>query len=179
MNIGIPRETHDDEKRVAATPESVKTLIRLGFDVSVESGAGEAAGFVDGAYEAAGAALTDAETVWTASDMVLKVRPPALAEAEQMKEGAALVAFVQPAVNPELVELLKTRRITALAMDQVPRITRAQKLDALSSMANIAGVYNESKTVLGLMPHPERLSDPQLGGDDGRPLFDGLVEALS
>ncbi|VFQ45664.1 Re/Si-specific NAD(P)(+) transhydrogenase subunit alpha [Desulfoluna butyratoxydans] len=139
MNIGIPRETHDDEKRVAATPESVKTLIRLGYDVSVESGAGEAAGFVDGAYEAAGAALTDAEAVWTASDMVLKVRPPALAEAEQMKEGAALVAFVQPAVNPELVELLKTRRITALAMDQVPRITRAQKLDALSSMANIAG----------------------------------------
>ena len=139
MNIGIPRETHDDEKRVAATPESVKTLIRLGYDVSVESGAGEAAVFVDGAYEAAGASLTDAEAIWSASDMVLKVRPPALAEAEQMKEGATLVAFVQPAVNPELVELLKTKRITALAMDQVPRITRAQKLDALSSMANIAG----------------------------------------
>ncbi|SCY64193.1 Re/Si-specific NAD(P)(+) transhydrogenase subunit alpha [Desulfoluna spongiiphila] len=139
MNIGIPRETHDDEKRVAATPESVKTLIRLGYGVSVEAGAGEAAGFLDGAYEAAGAAVADAQTVWTASDMVLKVRPPSLSEAEQMKEGAALVSFVQPAVNPELLELLKTRQITSLAMEQVPRITRAQKLDALSSMANIAG----------------------------------------
>jgi len=139
VNIGIPRETYEEESRVAATPESVKRLIRLGYSVSVEAGAGEAAGFVDGAYETVGAVVCDAKAVWAASDMVLKVRPPSLSEAEQMNEGAALVSFVQPAVNPELLEMLKIRQITALAMEQVPRITRAQKFDALSSMANIAG----------------------------------------
>jgi NAD(P) transhydrogenase subunit alpha len=139
VNIGIPRETCEEERRVAATPESVVKLIRLGYDVSVEAGAGEAASFIDAAFEAAGAAIIDAAAIWSESDMVLKVRPPALPEAAQMKEGAALVSFIQPAVNPELLEILKTRNITSLAMEQVPRITRAQKLDALSSMANIAG----------------------------------------
>ncbi|WP_300668475.1 Re/Si-specific NAD(P)(+) transhydrogenase subunit alpha [Desulfoluna sp.] len=139
MKIGIPIETCNEEKRVAATPESVKALIHLGYDLTVEAGAGEAAGFPDGAYEAAGAALSDAKAVWSDSDMVLKVCPPSPGEARQMKAGAALVSFVQPAENPELLEVLKTRNITALAMEQVPRITRAQKLDALSSMANIAG----------------------------------------
>ncbi|BCS98705.1 NAD(P) transhydrogenase subunit alpha [Desulfoluna limicola] len=139
MKIGIPRETYEEENRVAATPESVKRLIRLGYDVSVETGAGEAAGFFDDALESAGAVLTDAAAVWADSDMILKVRPPSLSEAEQMKEGASLVSFIQPAANPELLEVLKTRNINSLAMEQVPRITRAQKLDALSSMANIAG----------------------------------------
>jgi NAD(P) transhydrogenase subunit alpha len=139
VKIGIPRETHDDERRVAATPKSVRTLIRLGYDVSVETGAGEAAGFSDEAYVDAGAGVIEAASIWSESDIVLKVRPPSIPEAGQLKEGAALVSFIQPAANAELLELLKEKRISALAMEQVPRITRAQKLDALSSMANIAG----------------------------------------
>jgi NAD(P) transhydrogenase subunit alpha len=139
VKIGIPRETHDEEQRVAATPKSVKKLIRLGYDVSVETGAGEPAGFYDDAFVDAGAGVVDAAAVWSESDMVLKVRPPSIPEAEQLKEGAALVSFIQPSVNTELLALLKAKNMTTLAMEQVPRITRAQKLDALSSMANIAG----------------------------------------
>ncbi len=139
MNLGIPKETHEGENRVAATPESVARLIRLGYDVYVETGAGEAAGFFDGAFEAAGAVMTDASAIWSASDMILKVLPPTVLEAGEMRRGAALVSFIQPAVNSELLAILQRQDITALAMDQVPRISRAQKLDALSSMANIAG----------------------------------------
>ena len=139
MNIGIPRETSGEEKRVAATPESVATLIRLGFGVAIESGAGEAAGFMAAEYASAGANVVTVDELWSHSEMILKVRPPSLSEAERMQKGAALISFIQPAENPGLLDVLKEREITALAMEQVPRITRAQKMDALSSMANIAG----------------------------------------
>ncbi|PIE70066.1 MAG: NAD(P)(+) transhydrogenase (Re/Si-specific) subunit alpha [Deltaproteobacteria bacterium] len=138
MKIGIPMEIHENEKRVAATPDSVRKLIGLGYAVAIESGAGAAAGFNDESYETANAVLEDAAGIWS-SDLVLKVRPPSHDEALQMKAGATLVSFIQPAENSDLVEVLREKNIRTLAMDQVPRITRAQKLDALSSMANIAG----------------------------------------
>lgn len=146
MKIGVPREVHDGEARVAATPESVRKLLGLGFSVAVESGAGAAAHFPDQEYREAGAeVITDVRALWSTADVILKVRPPeqhptlGVHEAELLKEGGFLVSFVWPAQNPELMERLRARRATVLAMDSVPRISRAQKLDALSSMANIAG----------------------------------------
>jgi NAD(P) transhydrogenase subunit alpha len=138
--IGIPAETAPDEKRVATVPEVVEKLIRLGFGVAVQSGAGAAANCGDDAYRAAGAEVVDgAPALWTKSDVVFKVRPPSAEEVGLMREGTALVAFVYPAQNPELMQRLAAKKATVLAMDCVPRISRAQKLDALSSMANIAG----------------------------------------
>ncbi|HKX37755.1 MAG TPA: NAD(P)(+) transhydrogenase (Re/Si-specific) subunit alpha, partial [Burkholderiales bacterium] len=135
--IGVPRETAAGEKRVATVPEVAARLIKLGFRVAVESGAGEAADFSDEAYRAAGAEIIS--QVWDSADLVFKVRPPSLAEVARMREGAALVSFIWPAQNPELMQALAEKKATVLAMDSVPRISRAQKLDALSSMANIAG----------------------------------------
>ena len=138
--IIIPKETFQGERRVAASPETVRGLCSLGYEVAIEQGAGEAANFSDEAYREQGAEIVaDADTLWKKGDIVLKVRAPSLAETEQMKSGATLVSFIAPAQNPELLEKLKSRNVTALAVDQIPRITRAQKLDALSSMANIAG----------------------------------------
>jgi NAD(P) transhydrogenase subunit alpha len=138
--IGVPKETAAGEKRVATVPEVVEKLIKLGFKVAVESGAGEAANFSDDAYRAAGAEIvTDAAKLWATSDIVFKVRGPSAAEVGLMREGSALVSFIWPAQNPELMQQLAARKATVLAMDSVPRISRAQKLDALSSMANIAG----------------------------------------
>jgi NAD(P) transhydrogenase subunit alpha len=144
MRVGIPREIGLGERRVAATPETTKRLLKLGFEVCVERGAGELASFQDADYEAAGAALADDPAAVWASDVVLKVRPPEAMpdgrhEADLLREGSLLVSFVWPAKNPELVARLAGRRATVLAMDLIPRITRAQKMDALSSMANIAG----------------------------------------
>jgi NAD(P) transhydrogenase subunit alpha len=146
MNIGIPKEIHEGERRVAATPDTAKRLQKLGFDVQIESGAGEAASFTDEAYRAAGCTIVDGTAaLWSSSDIVAKVRAPAYnpgtgqEEVEMLREGATLISFLWPAQNESLVKMLAERKITALAMDQVPRITRAQKLDALSSMANIAG----------------------------------------
>ena len=135
MQIGIPRESHAGETRVAATPQSVGQLIKLGYTVVVESSAGEASSFADDAYVEAGAEIGDA---WGA-DVVLKVNAPADEEIKAVKDGATLVSLISPALNPELVEKLSARPITVLAMDAVPRISRAQSLDVLSSMANIAG----------------------------------------
>ncbi|MCB9731119.1 MAG: Re/Si-specific NAD(P)(+) transhydrogenase subunit alpha [Deltaproteobacteria bacterium] len=140
MKVGIPRETALRERRVAATPDTVQRLRRLGFDVAIEAGAGATAGFEDTAYVDAGAeVLPDAAAVFAAADVVLKVEPPSPAEVAALREGATVFSFVWPKRNPELLEALAARKVTALAMDMVPRITRAQKLDALSSMANIAG----------------------------------------
>lgn len=135
MIIGIPRESLAGETRVAATPQTVGQLIKLGYSVVVESGAGAASSFADGAYVEAGA---DIGSPW-AADVVLKVNAPDDGEIAALKDGATLVSLISPALKPELVEKLATRPITVLAMDAVPRISRAQSLDVLSSMANIAG----------------------------------------
>ncbi|HEY7744596.1 MAG TPA: Re/Si-specific NAD(P)(+) transhydrogenase subunit alpha [Burkholderiales bacterium] len=138
--IGVPRETAAGERRVATVPEVVEKLLKLGFKVAVESGAGEAANFSDDAYRAAGAEIAaDAGSLWARSDIVFKVRGPGAEEVGLLREGGALVSFIWPAQNPELMQSLAARKATVLAMDSVPRISRAQKLDALSSMANIAG----------------------------------------
>ncbi|MET0901028.1 MAG: Re/Si-specific NAD(P)(+) transhydrogenase subunit alpha [Mycobacterium sp.] len=135
MIIGIPRESLAGETRVAATPQTVGQLIKLGYTVLVESGAGAASSFADTAYVEAGAEIG---TPWGA-DVVLKVNAPDDAEIAAVKDGATVVGLISPALKPELVEKLATRPITVLAMDAVPRISRAQSLDVLSSMANIAG----------------------------------------
>ena len=135
--IGVPRETAAGEKRVATVPEVVEKLIKLGLRVAVETRAGDAANFPDDAYRAAGAEIV--ENVWPAADIIFKVRPPSPSEVGALRAGATLVSFIWPAQNPELMQALAEKKATVLAMDSVPRISRAQKLDALSSMANIAG----------------------------------------
>jgi NAD(P) transhydrogenase subunit alpha len=138
--IGVPTETAAGEKRVATVPEVVEKLIKLGFKVAVQSGAGEAANFGDEAYRAAGAEIVkDASQLWAQSDIVFKVRAPGSEEIGLMRAGGTLVSFIWPAQNPDLLQQLAAKQATVLAMDSVPRISRAQKLDALSSMANIAG----------------------------------------
>lgn len=140
MRIGVPKEIYAEEKRVATTPEVAEKLKKLGFSVAVECGAGALSNFSDEAYREAGVEIVpDAETLWSTSDIVLKVRGPSSDEVQMMREGSVLISFVWPAQNPELMEQMAARKVTVLAMDSVPRISRAQKLDALSSMANIAG----------------------------------------
>ncbi|MEP7159313.1 MAG: Re/Si-specific NAD(P)(+) transhydrogenase subunit alpha [Chloroflexota bacterium] len=140
LTIGVPREVHAGEKRVATVPDVVARLIKLGFAVTVESGAGAAANFADDAYRAAGARIAgNAADLYAVADLVFKVRAPTLAEIALIRPGTTLVAFIWPAQNPELLAQLAARQLTVLAMDSVPRISRAQKMDALSSMANIAG----------------------------------------
>jgi H+-translocating NAD(P) transhydrogenase subunit alpha len=145
MKIGVPKEIRPGERRVAATPETVSRLIKLGFEVAIEKGAGLGAAFPDSLYIKAGATITEtAAELWPASDIVLKVQPPEQHpelgdEAALLRQGGVLVSFLWPAKNGELIQRLAKRKATVLAMDQVPRITRAQKMDALSSMANIAG----------------------------------------
>ena len=140
LMIGVPREVFPGEKRVATVPDVVEKLIKLGFSVAVESGAGEAANFSDDTYRAAGAQIIDgAAKLWASSDIVFKVRGPSAEEVGLMREGSTLVSFIWPAQNPELMQQLAAKKVTVLAMDSVPRMSRAQKMDALSSMANIAG----------------------------------------
>ena len=145
MIIGIPLEVGRGEQRVAATPDHVSKLLKMGFQVRVEKGAGHGAHFADEQYQAAGAEIvSDTEALWKGSDLVLKVQPPVMRsdgrhEVELLRDGASLVSFVWPARNPELLQKLSQKQISVLAMDAVPRISRAQKCDALSSMANIAG----------------------------------------
>src|SRR5438105_7719818 len=138
--IGVPKEIFPGEKRVATVPDVVPKLVKLGFGVIVQSGAGEAASLGDEAYAAAGARVVpDAAAVWSGADIVFKVRAPNREEVQAMRAGQVLVSFIWPAQNPDLLRDLAAKRATVLAMDSVPRISRAQKLDALSSMANIAG----------------------------------------
>ncbi|KAM3096296.1 Re/Si-specific NAD(P)(+) transhydrogenase subunit alpha [Phormidesmis sp. 146-35] len=144
--IGIPKEIFVGECRVAATPDTAKILQKYGFEVLVESGAGDCANFPDEAYKQADCRIiSDPETLWNESDLVLKVRAPGhhpilnKHETELLREGGTLISFIWAAQNPDLLQRLADRKATAIAMDAVPRISRAQKLDALSSMANIAG----------------------------------------
>ena len=138
MLIGVPAEGRPGETRVAATPKTVGQLIGLGYDVSVESGAGVRSAFSDDAYRTAGASIVSAPEAWGA-EVVLHLNPPTDDEIALLADGATLVSLLSPALQPELVEKLAARPITAMAMDAVPRISRAQSLDVLSSMANIAG----------------------------------------
>ncbi|QFY42378.1 Re/Si-specific NAD(P)(+) transhydrogenase subunit alpha [Candidatus Methylospira mobilis] len=145
MRIGVPKEIHTGEKRVATTPEVAEKLQKLGFTVAVEAGAGAAANFPDEAYQEVGVEIIhNPSELWATADIILKVRAPekqddGVNEIERLHEGGTLISFIWPGQNSELMEQLSNRKATVLAMDSVPRISRAQKLDALSSMANIAG----------------------------------------
>jgi NAD(P) transhydrogenase subunit alpha len=140
MKIGVPREIHEGERRVATTPDVVAQLSKLGFSVAIEAGAGASASYTDEAYAAAGCEIVkSAKDLWKDSDIILKVRAPEGAEAKLLKSGQTLISFLWPAQNPEMLKDLTDRGVTAIAMDSIPRISRAQKMDALSSMANIAG----------------------------------------
>ncbi|MAD60791.1 MAG: NAD(P)(+) transhydrogenase (Re/Si-specific) subunit alpha [Myxococcales bacterium] len=139
MKIGIPLETAEGERRVAATPDTVTKLKKMGFEVMISAGAGDRASYRDELYESAGAEITDHATVWSTADLVLKVAPPSLEEAKAMKSGSVFMGLLWPAENEALMEAFKEGGISAIAMDCVPRITRAQKLDARSSMSNIDG----------------------------------------
>jgi H+-translocating NAD(P) transhydrogenase subunit alpha len=138
--IGIPREIHEGERRVAATPQTILKLKKLGFDVIVQSGAGEAIDALDAEYQEAGASIVaDAPELWSSSEVVMKVRPPGAGEVELMREGGWLVGFLWPGQNREIIDRMAKKKATIFAMDSIPRITRAQKMDTLSAMANIAG----------------------------------------
>ncbi len=146
MKLAVPRECRPGERRVAITPENVARLTKMGFAVAVEHDAGAAAAFGDDDYQKAGAeVIADTRALWQAGDIVLKVQPPAMHpdlgvhEAELLRQGGTIISFLHPAKNSDIVSLLAARKATAIAMDQIPRISRAQKMDALSSMANIAG----------------------------------------
>ncbi|WP_457206600.1 Re/Si-specific NAD(P)(+) transhydrogenase subunit alpha [Nocardioides sp. P5_C9_2] len=138
MRIGIPRESRQGETLVAATPTTAGRLQALGYEVVVERGAGTAAAQPDDAFEAAGIRVTDAEEVWS-SDVVVKVNAPTPDEIWRLRAGATVVSLMAPARSPKLIEQLQAQRVTGLAMDAVPRISRAQAMDVLSSMANVAG----------------------------------------
>jgi H+-translocating NAD(P) transhydrogenase subunit alpha len=142
MQVVVPKEVRRGETRVALVPESTSRLVDAKLAVAVEQGAGAAAGFQDDAYVDAGATVAGAD-VLASADLVLKVRPPlhegAESEIHRMREGAALIAFLEPLTNPALLRTLAERRITAFSMELVPRITRAQRMDALSSQATVAG----------------------------------------
>ncbi len=141
MRVGIPKEVHPGECRVAATPDTATRLMKkLGFEVSVQAGAGEAASFPDQAYRDAGCTIVDdVDALWRDADVILKVREPNPDEIGRLTDGKVFVSFLYPAQNEALLKSIAEKKATALAMDAVPRISRAQKMDALSSMANIAG----------------------------------------
>ena len=146
MKIGIPKEMYSGEKRVAMTPSVAEKIIKLGFDISIESGAGLESSISDVAYKKAGCSIRKtAKTLWKNADIVLKVRPPEthlkleVDEIGLLSKGSCLISFIWPAQNKELMQKLAARDVSVLAMDSVPRLSRSQKLDALSSMANIAG----------------------------------------
>jgi H+-translocating NAD(P) transhydrogenase subunit alpha len=146
MRIGVPKEVHEGDRRVATTPDVAGQLQKLGFTVAIEAGAGERAAFTDESYRAAGVTVVaDTRALWAESDIILKVRAPerhpvlGVDEIDLLHKGQTIVAFLWPAQNPALLQQLAAKGVTALAMDSIPRISRAQKVDALSSMANIGG----------------------------------------
>ena len=166
--VGIPKESLAGEQRVAATPESVKKLRERGLAVRVERGAGLGAGISDDAYVSAGAELTDAP--WDA-DVICKVRAPTLDECGRLKEGTLLLAILQPDRNPGLIDALKARKASALALEKVPRITRAQKMDVLSSMANLSGY----RAVVEAATHYQGFFGPQITAAGASPPAKVLV----
>lgn len=156
MRLGVPKESFTGERRVAATPESVKKLISMGLEVAVERSAGAASGYTDEAYESAGAKITDG--VWADSDVVIKVRPPSPTEIGQIREGAMLVSLLQPERDESLPALLAARKVSSIALERIPRVTRAQKMDVLSSMANLAGY----RAVVEAAQHYQGFFGPQV-----------------
>jgi H+-translocating NAD(P) transhydrogenase subunit alpha len=139
MKIGIPRESVAGEKRVAITPDVAVRLIAMGFTVAIEPGAGVGSDYADDTYLEAGAVLQSAEVLWSSADLILKVRSPVAGEVERMRSDSWLISFIWPAQQPDLMKQFAAQGLTVLAMDCVPRISRAQRMDALTSMANIAG----------------------------------------
>jgi NAD(P) transhydrogenase subunit alpha len=140
VKIGTPKEVMKGEARVAMTPDSARQLQKLGYECIIESGAGDAAGYNDGTYKEAGVEVVKtAAALWKAADVVAKVRPPTDAELKKSREGQLLISFFYPAQNEKLMQKAAEQGTSVIAMDMVPRISRAQKMDALSSMANIAG----------------------------------------
>jgi NAD(P) transhydrogenase subunit alpha len=156
FTIGVPKETLPNEKRVAATPESIKKLIARGLAVRIEKGAGQAAGYSDEAYAAAGATLVD--DAFGDVQAIYKVRPPTVAEAGKLAEKALLVSLIQAERNPGLIDALKARKATVLALEKVPRVTRAQKMDVLSSMGNLSGY----RAVMEAVQHFQGFFGPQV-----------------
>ncbi len=152
MRIGIPAETTHGERRVAAMPSGVKTLQQLGFEVLVERGAGDLSDRSDAAYEEVGATMVDSAADAWGADVVLTVNPPSEAEVEMLAKGSTLVGFIRPADNPGTLNSLAERGVTTVAMDCVPRITRAQSMDANSAMSNIAG-YRAVVEAANAFPH--------------------------
>ncbi|GMG09530.1 unnamed protein product [Aspergillus oryzae var. brunneus] len=142
LTVGVPRETYPNERRVAITPQNVALLLRKGFSrVLIERGAGEAAELLDQAYEQAGATLVDRATVWSQSNIILKVRGPQPGdEIEALQQGSTIISFLYPAQNKQLVDQLASRRVTAFAMDMVPRISRAQTFDALRCARRLGAI---------------------------------------
>ena len=140
MKVGIPSEISQNELRVAATPKTVKRLLKQGFEVQIQKGAGVKANFSDKEFEEAGAKIVNtAADIYGTSDIVLKVKEPATDEVGMMKEGLVMLSYLWPAQNQDLLKTLADKKVNAIAMDAIPRISRAQKMDVLSSMANIAG----------------------------------------
>lgn len=155
MKLGVPSETVEGERRVALTPDGVKTLKSKGFDVMIESGAGARAGFADDAYHQAGAEIVSGDRVYEHADIVLKVQGPQdgspLSEVNRLRSGSMIVSFLFPTTNLDTTRQLAARNVTAFAMDLVPRITRAQSMDALSSMSTVAG-YQAALIAASLLP---------------------------
>ncbi|MCH2134329.1 MAG: Re/Si-specific NAD(P)(+) transhydrogenase subunit alpha [Phycisphaerales bacterium] len=139
MKVGIPREVDPLERRVAAVPQSIRKLRDMGFEILVERSAGQGAEFTDDQYTEVGATIVNDTAIWSESDLIIKVKPPTPDEVAMMQEGTCIVSFIQPADNTELLEALAAKKATVIGMDCVPRITRAQKMDALSAMAGVAG----------------------------------------
>lgn len=140
MHIAVPSETFPNEKRVALIPESVKKLIQLGFEVTVEAGLGLNSGCSDAQYKEAGAAIsTDRNTLISSGDIVLRVRKPEMSEVSLLKKGCLHISYLDPYNEHELVDALQAQGVSAISMEMIPRTTRAQKMDALSSQANLAG----------------------------------------
>ena len=146
LKIAVPKEIHTGEKCVATTPEVAKKLQQLGFSVALEAGAGEAANFTDADYQTAGVEIVDdAKLLWQSADIILKVRAPeyhaalGIHEAELLQENMTLIGFIKPAQNKSLIQVLSKKKVNVLAMDSIPRLSRAQKMDALSTLSNIAG----------------------------------------
>jgi len=140
MRLAIPRETHPGENRAAVTPDTVKKLVRLGADIAIESGAGAGAGFPDEAFTAEGATIeSDRDALLGGADMVLRLRKPDLGEVAKLKDGCIHVSYLDPFNEHDLIKEFATRNVTAVSMEMIPRSTRSQKMDALSSQANLAG----------------------------------------
>jgi H+-translocating NAD(P) transhydrogenase subunit alpha len=154
MKLGVPKESQPGERRVAATPDSVKKLLKLGFDVTIERDAGLAAGFDDASYASAGATVAERDGAWSC-DIIAKVRPPMDDEVARLNAGQTLISYLYPAFNKDLVTSLSGRKVNAIGMDQVPRTTRGQKVDALSSMGNLTG-YRAVIEAVNVMQRPLR-----------------------